>query len=109
VGIGDEATEADIASKLNDSGYAEDAKANPVGWYHLRPDAIEIFPGSQSKTESEPGVLRFQGGKIVSIIALSDNSQRTEYSLEPAVLSMMFDKFREKRRIVKFDDIRSAS
>jgi penicillin-binding protein 1B len=105
VGIGDEATKADIASKLNDSGYAEDAKANPLGWYHLRPDAIEIFPGGESKTESEPGVLRFRDGKIVSIIALSDNSQRTEYSLEPAVLSMMFDRFREKRRIVKFTDI----
>ena len=105
VGIGDEATKADIAGKLNDSGYAEDAKANPVGWYHLRPDAIEIFPGSQSKTDSEAGVLRFRDGKIASIIALSDNSERSEYSLEPAVLSALFDKNRQKRRIVKFEDI----
>jgi len=105
VGIGDEATLPEIASKLNESGYAEDAKANPVGWYHLRPDAIEIFPGGQSKTDAEPGVLRVQGGKITSIIALSDNSQRTEYSLEPALLSTMFDKNREKRRIVKYEDI----
>ena len=105
VGVGDEGTKADIASKLKESGYEEDAKANPVGWYHLRPDAIEIFPGSQSKTDSEPGVIRIQNGKIVSIIALSDNSQRTEYSLEPALLSTLFDKNREKRRIVKFEDI----
>ncbi len=105
VGIGDEATKADIASKLNESGYAEDAKANPVGWYHLRPDAIEIFPGGQSKTDSEAGVLRFRDGKIASIIALSDNSERSEYALEPAVLSTLFDKNREKRRIVKFEDI----
>ncbi len=105
VGIGDAATKADIAAKLNESGYEEDAKANPLGWYHLRPDAIEIFPGSQSKTDSEPGVLRFQDGKIVSIIALSDNSSRPEYSLEPALLSTLFDKNREKRRLVKFEDI----
>lgn len=105
VGVGDEATRAEIANKLNESGYTEDAKANPLGWYHLRPDAIEIFPGNQSKTDSEAAVLRFQGSKISGITALSDNSQRTEYALEPAVLSMMFDKYREKRRIVKFDDI----
>jgi penicillin-binding protein 1B len=105
VGVGDAATKAEIAAKLNESGYAEDAKANPLGWYHLRPDAIEIFPGGDSKTDSEPGVLRFRDGKIVSIIALSDNSTRTEYSLEPALLSTLFDKNREKRRLVKFEDI----
>jgi penicillin-binding protein 1B len=105
VGIADPATKTEIANKLDESGYAEDAKQNPLGWYHLRPDAIEIFPGSQSKTDAEPGVLRFQDGKINSIVALSDNSARTEYSLEPALLSTMFDKNREKRRLVKFDDI----
>ncbi len=105
VGVGDDATNAAIAAKLNESGYQEDAKTNPYGWYHLRPDGIEIFPGKQSETESEPAVLRIQNGKIVSIIALSDNSSRPEYSLEPAVLSTMFDENRAKRRIVKFQDI----
>ncbi len=105
VGVGDEATRAEIASKLNESGYEEDAKTNVYGWYHLRPDGIEIFPGKQSETESEPAVLRIQDNKIVSIIALSDNSSRPEYSLEPAVLSTMFDANRSKRRMVKYDDI----
>ncbi len=105
VGVGDDATKAEIASKLNESGYEEDAKTNSYGWYHLRPDGIEIFPGKQSETESEPAVLRIQDNKIVSIIALSDNSSRPEYSLEPAVLSAMFDANRSKRRIVKYEDI----
>jgi penicillin-binding protein 1B len=105
IGIGDAATKVDITNRLKESGYTEDAKENPLGWYHIRPDAIEIFPGNQSKTDAEPGVLRFQNGKITSIVALSDNSERTEYSLEPALLSTMFDKNREKRRLVKFEDI----
>ncbi len=105
VGVGDEATKAEIANKLNESGYREDDKTNPYGWYHSRPDGIEIFPGKQSETESEPAVLRIQNGKILSIIALSDNSSRPEYSLEPAVLSAMFDANRAKRRLVKFEDI----
>jgi penicillin-binding protein 1B len=105
IGVGDPATKAEIANKLNESGYEEDAKTNVYGWYHLRPDGIEVFPGKQSETNSEPAVLRIQDGKLLSIIALSDNSSRPEYSLEPAVLSTMFDANRAKRRLVKFDDI----
>ncbi|HEY7305364.1 MAG TPA: PBP1A family penicillin-binding protein [Bryobacteraceae bacterium] len=105
VGIGDPGTPLQLASRLRESGYGEDARTNPTGWYHLRPDAIEIFPGDRSSTDSEPGVLRFGSGRISSIIALSDNTPRTEYTLEPQLLSSLYDKNREKRRLVKYDDI----
>ena len=105
VGIGDPASRLQIANRLVESGYAEDSRNNSIGWFHLRPDAIEIFPGNSSSSDAEPGVLRFGDGKISSIVALSDNSSRTEYTLEPALLSTLYDKNREKRRIVKFADI----
>ncbi len=105
VGIGDPGTPLHFAAKLRESGYAEDARTNPGGWYHLRADAIEIFPGDRSYSGSEPGVLRFKDGKISSIIALSDNTARTEYTLEPQLLSSLYDKNREKRRLVRYDDI----
>jgi penicillin-binding protein 1B len=105
VGIGDIGTPLHFAARLRESGYAEDARGNNSGWYHLRPDAIEIFPGPASHAASEPGVIRFKDGKISSVIALSDNTPRTEYTLEPQVLSSLYDKNREKRRLVKYDDI----
>jgi penicillin-binding protein 1B len=105
IGVGDPGTPLQLASRLRESGYGEDAHTNPTGWYHLRPDAIEIFPGDRSSTDSEPGVLRFGSGRISSIIALSDNTPRTEYTLEPQLLSSLYDKNREKRRLVKYDDI----
>lgn len=105
VGVGDQGTPTQFAQRLRESGYAEDARNNPVGWYHLRSDAIEIFPGPQSYGGSEPAVLRFRKGAISHIIALSDNTQRTEYMLEPKLLSSVFDKDRVKRRLVKYDDI----
>ncbi len=105
VGIGDHGTPLQFAARLRESGYAEDARTNRTGWYHLRPDAIEIFPGPESHAASEPGVLRFADGKISSVIALSDNTARTEYTLEPQVLSSLYDKNREKRRLVRYDDI----
>ncbi len=105
IGVGDRGTPLQLAARLRESGYGEDARTNPTGWYHLRPDAIEIFPGDRSSTDSEPGVLRFKDGRISSILALSDNSPRTEYTLEPQLLSSLYDKSREKRRLVKYDDI----
>lgn len=105
VGIGDHGTPLQFAMRLRESGYAEDARGNGSGWYHLRPDAIEIFPGPESHAASEPGVIRFTDGKITSVISLSDNTARTEYTLEPQVLSSLYDKNREKRRLVKYDDI----
>ncbi len=105
VGVGDPGTPLRFASRLRESGLAEDARTNPIGWYHLRPNAIEIFPGADAFTHGDPGVLHFENGKISSIMNLSDNSSRTEYTLEPQLLSTLYDKNREKRRIVKYNDI----
>ncbi len=105
VGVGDSGTALQFAARLRESGYAEDVRSSPVGWYHVRPGAIEIFPGDQSFSGLEPGVLKFSNGQISSIISLSDNTPRTQYTLEPRLLSSLFDKNREKRRLVKYDDI----
>ncbi|MBV9155883.1 MAG: hypothetical protein JO097_06455, partial [Acidobacteriaceae bacterium] len=92
VGVGDPGTPLQFAAKLRESGYGEDVRTNATGWYHLRPEAIEIFPGGRSYSNAEPGVLRFQDGKISSIIALSDNTARMQYTLEPQLLSSLYDK-----------------
>lgn len=105
VGVGDLATPEQFARRLRESGYQEDARNNLNGWYHLRPDAIEVFPGKESYPGSDSSVIKFAKGKISSIISLDDNSQRTEYMLEPRLLSNLYDKNRGKRRFVKFDDI----
>jgi len=105
VGIGDLGTPLQFAGRLRETGYAEDVRANALGWFHLRTDAIEIFPGPDAYTSGQPGVIRFENGKIISIVDLSDNSDRTEFTLEPALLSSMYDKNRQKRRLVRYEDI----
>ncbi len=105
VGVGDLATPSSFAARLRDSGYGEDARDSALGWYHLRPDAVEIFPGDKSSTQSEPGILRFQNGKIVSITSVSDNTARKSYEVEPQLITSLYDKNREKRRLVRYDEI----
>jgi penicillin-binding protein 1B len=105
VGVGDAFTIGQFVAYLREDGYAEDMRSNPTGWYHRRPDAVEVFPGSRPSYGSEGGVLKFEDGEISSIISLSDNTPRTQYTLEPRLLSNLFDKNREKRRLVKYEDI----
>ncbi|MFZ0595019.1 MAG: PBP1A family penicillin-binding protein [Bryobacteraceae bacterium] len=103
--VGDPGNPEEIAGRLRQSGYAEDEQRDLMGWFHLRPDAISISPGPDSYFESEGAVIKFANGKVSDIISLRDNSPLTEYDLEPDVLTNLFDKTREKRRMVHYNDI----
>ena len=104
VSVGDAGAPESIAAELRRSGYT-DSSRNPVGYYQLRPRAIEIYPGEQSYFEQEAGVISFAGGHISRIVSLRDNTARTQYQLEPQLITNVSGPSREKRRIVKFADI----
>jgi len=102
--VGDEISRDEILRTLRNAGYGE-SKANRMGWYNLRADAIEVLPGPDSYFDHEGGVIRLVDGKIASIISLRDNTARTAYSLEPELITNLFDQKREKRRLLAFDDL----
>lgn len=104
VAVGDETTPNDIAAELHRSGYSE-SRSNPVGSYQIQVNSISIFPGKDSYFEQVPGVIKFAGGKISQIISLQDNTARSQYQLEPQLITNLAGPSREKRRMVKFRDI----
>jgi penicillin-binding protein 1B len=104
VSVGDAATPSDIAADLRRSGYNE-SRSNPVGYYQIQPNAIEIFPGTDSYFEQEAGVIKFAKGHISAIVSLQDNTPRPRYQLEPQLITNLSGPSREKRRFVKFRDI----
>src|SRR5258708_16173885 len=104
IGVGDEISSADIMMELRRSGYSE-SRGNPMGWFNTRPDAIEIFPGPESYFREEAGVVKFSGNRISQIISLQDNTDRSQFQLEPALITNLFDRNREKRRMVRYADI----
>ena len=93
----------EIADYLRRAGYTE-SNRNRLGWYHVRPDAVEINPGPEAY-DPEGAVIKIERGKVSHIISLRDHSERTEYDLEPEPISNLFDQRREKRRLVRFGDI----
>jgi penicillin-binding protein 1B len=102
--VGDQTTPEEIVNQLRRSGYGE-SKTNRMGWYHVRPGAVEIFPGPDSYFDQEAGVVKLEDQRVAQIVSLRDNTERTEYLLEPELITNLFDRKREKRRIVKFPDI----
>jgi penicillin-binding protein 1B len=104
VTLGDETSVEEIATQLGASGYTE-ARDNRLGWYHRRPDGLEVFPGPDSYFEQEAGVVKFNGPRVAQIISLRDNTERTQYLLEPELITNLFDRNREKRRLVRFADV----
>lgn len=107
IAVGDATSPAEIAAVLRRSGYSEDEKS-AMGYYVFRPDAIEIHPGPESYFRREAGVIKFAGGKVSKIVALKDTVEVAQYQLEPELITNLFDKQRQKRRVVRFGDIPEA-
>jgi penicillin-binding protein 1B len=104
IAVGDASSPGEIANLLRRSGYSESPSA-AMGYYNLRPDAIDVYPGPESFFRREPGVIKFGKGKVSQIISLQDNTEVSQYLLEPELITNLFDKQRQKRRIVKYEDI----
>lgn len=104
VSVGEKIEAAEIAAYLRRAGYSEDSNRSRLGWYRLRPDGIEINPGPDAY-DSEGGVIKIAGGRVTEIISLHDHGRRSQFLLEPEPISNLFDKERQKRRIVRFDEI----
>jgi penicillin-binding protein 1B len=104
VSVGDRVTPAELVGALKDRGYTE-ARSNRMGWYHVRTDAVEIFPGIDAYARSEPAVIFLQDGIVTRIVSSRDHTDRFQISLEPELFTNLFDRSRQKRRVVRFADI----
>ncbi len=102
--VGDTIDRQELVVQLRKSGYSE-SNNNPTGYYALRGDAVEIYPGPDSYFARDGGVVKIADDRIRQIISLADNSSRNQYLLEPELVTNMFDRSRTKRRMVRFEDI----
>ena len=78
VDVGDIADPQEIATDLRRSGYTESPN-NRMGYFTLKADEIDVYPGPDSYFKRDEGVIKFAGRKVTQIISLADNTDRTEY------------------------------
>ncbi len=104
VSVNDKSSPSDLASALRHAGYNEN-RNNPVGSYTLTAESIDIFPGADAYFDQEPATVKFSNGKVRRIVSLRDNTDRPQYELEPQLITNLYDRNREKQRIVHYEDI----
>lgn len=104
--VGGKSNVPEVISYLRSAGYTE-KNDNPKGSFAALPDGIRIVPGADSYFAQEPTEVRFAGDEISSIVSLKDQLARSEYYLEPALVTNLFGRTREKRRLVPFQDLPS--
>lgn len=102
--VGDQVAIDELVSDLLKAGYTTEA-GNPTGSFKLDGATVSIRPGRHSYFKAEPAALRFEEGRLTGISSLADGSPADEYLLEPQVLVTLASNSREKRRIVRFDEI----
>ena len=102
---GEPLSERELISWLGEHGYGL-IHGNPVGWYDSRPDYVTISPNPEDDRGAEPGVIHFSGEHISRII-IGGKEQRT-YEFPPQLITNLLDRDREKRRLVKFEEIPPA-
>jgi penicillin-binding protein 1B len=102
--LGDPIDREELIGQLRRSGYSE-ASGNPIGHYVMRGDSIEIYPGPDSYFARDGGLVRIADNRISQIVSLADNSVRNQYQLEPELVTNIFDRTRQKRRMVRYEDL----
>jgi len=102
--VGDEITSDEIAAELTRTGYGR-GEETLIGWFDVRRGSVEIHPGEDSYFAEDPVILGFERGRLERIVSLRDNTERTYYDLEPELITNLFNHNRERRRLVRFEDI----
>lgn len=96
----------DLASYLLRAGYQEGPVAGSPGEFRVKGSTVEIRPSADSYFKSANALhVEFKGQEISSITQLPGGAVRDAADVEPELITNLFDSSREKRRVVRFDDL----
>ncbi len=104
--VGEPMRASDIASYLTSAGYSTAQGAGAVGSYHAAAGVVEIHPSASSYFLGGSALrVEFSSGVISRILSLPDGGALDSALLEPELLTNLFDSSREKRRVIRFEDL----
>jgi penicillin-binding protein 1B len=104
--VGESLHPKDLATYLLRAGYQETDIPGSPGVYKMTGSTVEIKPSMDSYFHGGNGLrVSFSPSAITRISQLSNNVSRDAAEIEPEVITNLFDSSREKRRVVRFDDL----
>ncbi len=104
--LGETMHASDLATYLLRAGYQEGEAEGALGYFKAKGPSVEIHPSSASYFRGGNALrVDFSGGSISRIVDLSAVAPRDSAEIEPELITNLFDSSREKRRVVRFDDL----
>jgi penicillin-binding protein 1B len=104
--VGETMHASDLATFLLRAGYQEGEAEGALGYFKVKGPSVEVHPSSASYFRGGNALrVDFSGGAISRIVDLSATAPRDSAEIEPELITNLFDSSREKRRVVRFDDL----
>jgi penicillin-binding protein 1B len=104
--VGETMHSSDLATYLLRAGYQEGEAEGALGWFKVKGPSVEVHPSPASYFRGGNAMrVDFSGGSIARIVDLSAVAPRDSAEIEPELITNLFDSSREKRRVVRFDDL----
>jgi penicillin-binding protein 1B len=104
--VGESFSPGELTASLERAGYQEKDVPGAPGRFSVAGSGVSIRPSSQSFFGGSNSIrVEFSGNSIVGIVSLRDNSQLSSAEIEPELLTNLFDSLREKRRVVRMQDL----
>jgi penicillin-binding protein 1B len=103
---GESLKQTELADYLLHDGYQEEDIAGAPGQYKVTKSSIEIHPSQDSYFQGANALkVNFTDGEISHITQLPAGTEADSAQIEPELITNLFDSSREKRRVVRFDDL----
>ena len=106
IAVGETLTADQLRSFLQAAGYGESTGSDEPGIFRPSTGALEIYPSTSSYFGKRNALrVEFTGPKISRIRSLDNKAALSVAEIEPELLTNLFDRTREKRRLVQFSDL----
>ncbi|HKQ85515.1 MAG TPA: PBP1A family penicillin-binding protein [Candidatus Acidoferrales bacterium] len=103
---GESLRESELTSYLLRAGYQESDVAGSAGYFKVSGASVEIYPSPYSYFRGRNALkVIFSPYGVDRIMQLPTNTPAATAEIEPELLTNLFDSTREKRRIVRYDDL----
>jgi penicillin-binding protein 1B len=106
ISVGETWGAAEMAGYLQRAGYTEVDVFGAPGRFSKTAATVEVRPSAYSYFARKNALrVEFTGGQVSRIVSLESRASLPSAELEPELLTNLFDSSREKRRLVRFEDL----
>jgi penicillin-binding protein 1B len=96
----------ELVKTLNNLKYEQKSGApRSAGEFSLEDDAVVFVPRPVSGAADEPLRVVFAKGAVKEITGVASKRRYTSQTLEPELITYLFDESREKRRLVRYEEL----